>query len=153
MLSPGSWSRGFRRRIRSRRRPIAATLAALGVIVALTTLRPAAQDAGAETAGFPLGRSAVGDGEVAVPVLLASSAIAATLAVGDTIDIVGITGQETATARIVAPGARVLDLPASGSALSGSSAAVVLVAVDEEEALPLAAASAGGALSVLIRGR
>lgn len=86
-----------------------------------------------------------------MPLVLTSAAIASTLRVGDIIDIVGITGSEFATAAIVAPRARVLEIPASGSGLTGSSSAVVLVAVVEGDALPLAAAAANGGLSVVIR--
>ena len=90
-------------------------------------------------------------GQVAVPIALASTAIARTLTVGDVIDVVGITGDEEATATVVAPAARVVEIPESGSSFSASTAAVVVVAVEESDALPLLAAAASGALAILIR--
>lgn len=114
---------------------------------------------GAESSAVDSGQSAdpsalsLRAGEVAVPVLLSSGAIAQALHIGDVIDVVGISGQDTAVATIVAPQATVLELPSNGSALSGSSSAVVVVAVGEDDALELSAASANGGVSVLIRGQ
>lgn len=93
----------------------------------------------------------MGAGQVAVPIVLSSPAIAGILGVGDVVDVVGISGQESATATVVAARAEVIDVPSSGSAFTSSSAAVVVVAVREADALPLLAASASGALSILIR--
>lgn len=86
-----------------------------------------------------------------MPIVLNSAAVTRTLSVGDVIDVVGITGDESATASVVAPDARVIEIPEAGSSFSATAAAVVVVAVRETDALPLLAASASGALSILIR--
>lgn len=88
-------------------------------------------------------------GEVAVPLVLASGAIAATLAPGDVVDLVAV--DDLGTATVVASRARVLELPGAGGTLSATTSAVVLVAVPEARALPLTAASTGGAVTVVIR--
>lgn len=143
----------LRRLLRRHRRPIAAGLAALGVLAGLSSIRTdAAVTSGGEGTGS---RSVTGvrAGEVAVPVVLSMAGVASVLHAGDVIDVVGISGRETATAAVVAPRARVLEIPASGSGLTGSSSAVIIVAVAEHDALVLSAASANGALSVVIRPR
>lgn len=144
---------GLRRFARRHRRPLAAALAGLGLLVGLSTVRTGATepaDGSGSGSQFP---SSVRLGEVAVPLVLTSAGIASTLRVGDVIDVVGITGRESATAAVIASRARVLGIPSSGSGLTGSSSAVILVAVSEDEALPLTAASVNGALSVVIRPR
>jgi hypothetical protein len=141
----------LRRLTRRYRRPIAAALAGLGVLVGLTTIRSGNLPPVAGPGSSSQSPTSVRSGEVAVPVVLAAAGIAATLDVGDVIDVVGISGREAATAVIVAPHARVLELPTTASGLTGSSSAVILLAVAEDDALPLSAASANGALSVLIR--
>lgn len=142
-----------RRHLRRRRRPIAAVLAALAVAAGLASI-----DRGSEPAAAAVPfdgrttRSALAPGEVAVPVELASSALVQALAVGDVVDVVGLTGTERATASIVVPDARVIDLP-SASGLGGSPSSVVVLAIDESAALDVSAAAADDALTVLIRSR
>lgn len=97
-------------------------------------------------------RSALASGEVAVPVELSAGALVQALAVGDVVDVVGISGAEAATASVVAPDARVIDLPSSGG-FGSSSSSVVVLAVEESAALKVSAASADGGLTVLIRSR
>ena len=142
-----------RRLLRRHRRPVAAVLAGLGVLVALTALRPAPPLAVDAVAGDALTGSAVRRGEVLVPVALTSGAVASALDVGDIIDLVGLSGDERMTASVVAASARVVEVPAAGSALSGASSGVVLVAVPERAALPLSAASANGGITFVIRAR
>ncbi|MCX6432528.1 MAG: hypothetical protein NTX29_06965 [Actinobacteria bacterium] len=89
-------------------------------------------------------------GEVIVPVLLTSGAIAGVLSEGDIVDIVGFPdGQAT----VVAPRVRIIQLPAAGATFSASSSAVLLVAAPESRALALSAASADGGVTVTIHGR
>jgi len=140
----------LRRGLRRHRRLLAALLAGAAVLVALSVLRTPAAPAEASEAG-PSAPPGVAAGQVAVPILLSSTAVARTLSVGDVIDVVGITGDESATATVVAPDARVIEIPEAGSTFSAAAAAVVVVAVREGDALPLLAASASGALSILIR--
>ncbi len=140
----------LRRGLRRHRRLLAALLAGAAVLVALSVLRTPTAPAEPSDAQ-PSAPAGVTAGQVAVPIILSSPAVARTLSVGDVIDVVGITGEESATASVVAPDARVIEIPEAGSALSASTAAVVVVAVRESDALPLLAASASGALSILIR--
>jgi hypothetical protein len=96
-------------------------------------------------------------GHVTVPVVLASGAIAAILHVGDVIDLVGTSGDDPtgdvdAPASVIARGARVVDLPVEGSALGGSSSAVVLVALPEADALRVVTSMRDG-LTPVIRSR
>jgi hypothetical protein len=150
-VSLGTTRARLRRLVRRHRRPIAACLAAIGVLAGLSSVRTGT----AATAGDPdtgvRATTSVRTGEVAVPVVLSSAGVVAALHVGDVIDVIGLTGRETATAAVVAPRARVIEIPAGGSGLTGSSSAVIIVAVAEHDALPLSAASANGTLSVVIR--
>jgi hypothetical protein len=94
----------------------------------------------------------VGPGEVIVPLLLTSGALASVLSEGDIVDIVGSAGDETSDLAVIASRVRVIDLPSSGSAFTSSSTPVMLVAAPESRALALSAASAAGGVGVLIRG-
>lgn len=87
-------------------------------------------------------------GEVAVPVRLASPALAATLRPGDEVDLVtvGATGPQ------VAARARVLVLPSAGSGLIGGAGGTLLVAVPEQRALAIAVSPEDG-YSLIIRPR
>jgi hypothetical protein len=140
------------RLVRKHRRPIAAVLAAAGVLLAVASLR-SSTEVSANSAAVP--PSGLRPGEVAVPVALASPAIARTLNVGDIIDVVGLAedADDHARGTVVAPRSRVLEIPDAGSAFGGSSSAVVLLAVNEADALNLSAATADGAVTVLIRTR
>ena len=142
---------GARRLVRRHRRPLAAVLAGLGALLMLTALRGAPADAGPSP--ILTGRSGIGAGEVAVPVVLASSALASVLEVGDVVDLVAASGDDPDSARLLAPGARAIELPSGGSALSASASAVIVVAVRAADALPLSATSASGGLTVVIHGR
>ena len=148
-LLPGPRS-ATQRFLRRHRRPTAAVLAALGALVALTALRTSPPPPAGLSPNEQVD-STVRTGEVLVPVALASAAIAATLDVGDVIDLVGLTGADRVTAEVVMRHVRVVEVPSPGSALSGTSSGVVLVAVPESQALKLSAASANGGLMVVIR--
>ncbi len=133
-----------------RRRPIAATLAGLGALLALTTLRGAPAPAAGEAPQRPGG--AMHAGEVVIPVVLATGAVASVLAIGDIVDIVGFTDTEPPRADVIARRARVFDLP-SGAGLTGSTSSVVLIAVQERAALTVSAASEDGGVGLLLRDR
>jgi hypothetical protein len=94
----------------------------------------------------------VGSGDVIVPVLLASGAVAAVLSVGDVVDVLGLSDASPPEPTVIAREARVYEIPAS-AAFAGSSSAVVLMVVPESEAVPLSAASLGGGVSVILHGR
>ena len=141
--SPRAFARRFLRR---HRRALAAATAGLGVLIALTSLRGAA--APTTSGPAPSDGPDLRSGEVIVPVLLASSAIAGVLSEGDIVDVVGFPeGQAT----VVAPRVRIIGLPSSGSSFSASSSAVVLVAAPASQALALSAASSEGGVTVTIR--
>ncbi len=59
---------------------------------------------------------------------------------------------QTLRASVIARGARVVELPAGGSALGGSSSAVILVALPEADALRVVT-SMGDGLTPMIRSR
>lgn len=126
-------------------------LAGAGVLIALSTLRPA-QDVIVEPVSS---HSGLRSGEVAVPVALSSPAIAGTLAAGDILDVLEVSGADgnTVRASVVAPSTRVLEVPDSSGGFGTTSSAVVLLAVREADALDLSAAAANGPVSVLIRTR
>jgi len=142
--------RAARRILRRRRRPIAASLAGAGALLALTTLHSTPVPVAAGTDLVP--GSTLPPGLVVVPVVLATGAVASVLAVGDVVDVVDFSETEPTTATVVARGARVYALPA-GATFSGSSSTVVLVSVPEREALPISAASAAGGVGVVLVSR
>jgi hypothetical protein len=139
-----------RRIVRRRRRPIAATFAGVGAILMLTTLRATPEPAVADAGDRP--GSPVAPGEVIVPVVLASGAIAAVLSVGDVVDVLGFSDTTPPAPTVIAQEARVIGVPA-GAGFAGSSSAVVLMAVPEPDAMSLSAASLGGGLTVILHGR
>jgi hypothetical protein len=130
-------------------------LAGLATLVALTALR-GAPDTDTVPATGPSGAAPTSvPGSVTVPVTLASGAIAAVLQVGDVIDLVGSArpaGDAVGRAEVVARGARVLELPLGGSALGGSSSAVILVSLPEADALRVVSSMRDG-LTPVIRSR
>lgn len=141
----------MRRAVRRHRRPLAAALAGLAALLALATLRGGSQvPSTAVTGAVPLSSTAV-PGQVTVPVTLASGAIAATLQVGDVIDLVGSAG-EGGAASVIVRQARVIDLPIGGSALGASSSAVILVSLPEADALRVVTSMRDG-LTPVIRTR
>ena len=141
----GRWAvvRGF---VRRHRRPAAAILAALAALIALTSLRAPSTITSTPAAAPDPSMPRVG--EVAVPVELASPALAASVRTGDQVDLVtpGADGP-----RVVAR-ARVLALPSAGSGLVGSAGATLLVAVPEARALDIAVSPEDG-YSLVIRPR
>jgi hypothetical protein len=105
------------------------------MLFASTSLR--GNPTSAQPSADPLSTNGLRLGEVAVPVTLASAALAATVMPGDVIDIVAV--PEGGEASVLAPAARVLRSAAGGGFGAGSSS-VVLLAVTETNALPLSAA-------------
>jgi hypothetical protein len=147
-----------RRAVRRHRRPLAAVLAGLAAIVGLTALRGGPQPPPAAADDPAASSSAAQPGQVTVPVTLASGAIAAVLRVGDVIDLVGTSGSGTAVEdtsaplTVIARDARVIELPLGGSALGGSSSAVILVSLPEADALRVVTSMRDG-LTPVIRSR
>ena len=125
------------------RRPVAAALAAVAVLLTVSALR-------ADPAPPTVTEQAppVAAGEVTVPVPIAPRSVVDLLEPGDVVDLVALTPE--GGTNVVAERARVVDTPSGGLASSGG---VLLVAVPESVAVDLAGAGAQGSLSVLIRPR
>jgi hypothetical protein len=140
-----------RRRVRRHRRPIAAVLAAAAVVTGLTALRTPAPVPSASGSPDPStsNPTALRPGESTVPVLLESSAIASVLRPGDVVDLVAPTA--SGEPEVIAAGARVLDLPSTGGGLAPTSGGLLVVAVDENDALAVAVSSSRDDLTVVIR--
>ena len=139
-----------RRFTRRRRRPLAAALAGLGVLVALTSLRT--PTAAVQPESQPPGQGLLRPGEAAVPIALSSPALVRTISLGSIVDIIGVPRDEGADPTVVVHGARVIDIPDGGSGISVSSTPVIVVAVDDADALPLVATSSRDIVGLVIRG-
>lgn len=135
-----------RRLVRRHRRALAAVLAATAVLVGLSSLRAPAP--AAEPGPAAADPTAPRPDEVAVPVQLASPALAAALEAGDIIDLVTVTesGGE------VAGRVRVLAVSSSSGGLTSTSSSVVLVAADPADAIDIAVSPEPG-YSVVIHPR
>jgi hypothetical protein len=140
-----------------RRRVLAAMLAGVGVLLALSSLKPAPPPARAAAAS-PSADVLRGlrPGQVAAPVRLVDPGIAPLLHAGATVDVLAApespTGSADATrspARVVASGVRVLAVTAP-AASEPSLGTLVVLAVSRADAQALAGAEAGGRLSVTL---
>lgn len=121
------------------------------MLVALAGLRPPPPviAAGTSSADWLM------PGEVALPVLLSSTAVARILSPGDVVDIVGLAVNAAAEPRatVVAATTRVLEVPDGSGSFGSSGTAVVLVAVDADAALAVSTVMAEGPVSIHIRSR
>lgn len=124
------------------RRPLAAALAGLATVVAISALRSDPPEPTEPMATAPL----LQPGEVTVPIPLAMRAVAESVQPGDIVDLVTV--DEGGNARLVAHRARIVDRPTTGSGLTPTGA-LLLVAVPLDQALDVAAA-AQSPLSLLI---
>ena len=134
------------RALRRHRRIVAATVAGLGVLSALTAL----QESPAPTVLLSENRisDSLRTGEVAVPVTLTSPSSASALSIGDLIDLVATTPE--GAPEVLATSARVLRIPMSTGA---SNSSILVVAVDQSLGTTLALSSAiNGGVAVIIRG-
>ncbi len=98
-------------------------------------------------------------GEVAAPIRLVDPDVGALLQPGLVVDVlaagsspVGPDRAGQSAARLVAAGARVLDVPSASSATSTGTGTLVVLAVTSDQAEQLAGAQAAGRLSVVLRG-
>jgi pilus assembly protein CpaB len=102
--------------------------------------------------------SQVPDGQVAAPVRLADLAVATLLRAGDRVDVLAAAGNGSGdsgapTVQVVAEGALVLSAPAAGDEPgpgAGNGSGLLVLAVAPETAQRLAAAGAGGTLTVTL---
>jgi hypothetical protein len=135
----------FARVLRHHRRIVAATVAGLGVLFALTSLQQS------PVPPVPLSENRISDGlqsgEVAVPVTLTSPSSASALSVGDLIDLVGTTSE--GAPEVLATSARVLRIPINTGV---SNPSVLVVAVDQSIGTTLALSSTiNSGVAVIIR--
>jgi len=84
-----------------------------------------------------------------VPISLDAPGVAAALRPGDVVDLVAVSG--AGAGRVIAAGAVVFGRQGSASMFSSSSSAVLLMAVPQDIAVPLAAAAATSELTAVIR--
>jgi Flp pilus assembly protein CpaB len=94
-------------------------------------------------AGYPAGT-------VAAPVRVADGDVVALLEVGDTVDVYAADRDPGRPARLLVSGADVVALPSETG--SGTSGALVVLAVDRSAAAALAGAAGGAEMSVVLRG-
>jgi hypothetical protein len=126
------------RKIRRYRRPIAALLAACSVLMIIAALRPAPPILTTDVPRLLAG-------EVGAPVTLSSSGVAAAVQPGDIIDVIALDGSpEAAVPVVIASKVRVIEARDS---------ALLLLAVNAEQALDLAAAGFALPLTVTIHPR
>ena len=149
--TPALWHR-WRRRLRRHRRPVAAGLAFLAVLVAWPSVSgdgpPSAASHARELAP---GTSEVPDGLVAAPVRLADSGVVGLLRPGDIVDVVA--ADTRGRASLVAGGVTVLSVPATHDDPLGGDpfgGALVVLAVPSSMGVALAGAAATGPLSLLL---
>lgn len=107
--------RQVRRRIRRHRRPLAAAAAFLSVLTLAMALQSPAPDMSSTSTPLPAGY-------VEMPVMLASSAVAAALSPGDVVDVVA----QAPVPSVIAVGAIVTRAAASAGFTSGDGSAIVL---------------------------
>ena len=96
--------------------------------------------------------AAVPDGQVAAPVRLADLAVATLLRAGDRVDVLAATGEGAgSTVEVVAADALVLTAPAAAPAApAAADTGLLVLAVPPDTAGRLAAAAAGGTLTVTL---
>lgn len=143
---------GIQQLIHRHRRLIAACLAGLATLLALSALR-APQQAELEASLAPSTTPALG--EVAVPITLKDGSAASIAAVGDRVDVIAVakpgSAQPTdAAATVVARRARVIGIGIGAGSFLASSGGMLVVAVDEPTALALASATARSDLSIAV---
>ena len=126
-------------------------LADPGAAVGHVLAAPAAQGQVLTELALVTTRAPVPPGRVVAPLRLADPELARLLRAGDVVDVVGA-DEQTAAARVVAPGARVVTVSAAGDqAMTETPGTLMLVEVNPAAALALARAAVGGELSVTWR--
>ena len=117
----------------------------------MSSLRAPSPASTQERRGSPIA-AALAPGEAAVPIVLPSSGLVRSISPGEVVDLVRVPQDDSAEASILVRGARILQIPDGGSAFSGSSAAVVVVAVAAGDVLPLVTTSSRDTVGLVIRG-
>ena len=129
--------------IRRHRRILAACCAGLAALLTVSAIRSPQTPPGAPTG--PAGEPTLQAGEVAVPVTLASTALAAALDAGDVIDLVAVPRADDGATRIVAREATVLSVAEGG--FGAPDASVIVIAVPRADALAIAGAMTNAAFT------
>ncbi len=141
----------WRRRLRRRRRTVAAGLAFVAVLAAGSALRPGSPAHDQPEGGSPASRLEIPSGLVAAPVRVAEPSVAELVGAGDVVDVVA--ADPRGRTFVVAPGAIVVRQPPATSGSFGPdplAGVVLLVAVPETTALALAGATVTAQLSLVI---
>lgn len=134
-----------RRAAARHRRPIAALLAGAATLLTIGSLRSSPEAPVTTTPEASSSTARVG--EVSVPVLLDTPALAGAVTPGDLIDLVSI--DQSGVSTVIAEEARVVDRPSGSSPLGGASA-LLLVAVPASEGVRIATAAATTRLTVIV---
>jgi pilus assembly protein CpaB len=122
-----------------------------GGTVGRTLAAPAAEGQVLTELALVTARAPVAAGHVVAPLRLVDADLARLLRPGDVVDVVAAE-EQTAAARVVAPAARVVTVPAAGEDVpTEAPGTLVLVEVVPSAALALARAAAAGELSVTWR--
>jgi Flp pilus assembly protein RcpC/CpaB len=138
-----------RRWLALHRRPVAAGLAFAAVLLALSALSsPSPQAPTDREAG---GGISIPDGQLAVPLRLADAAVTSLLQPGDLVDV--FAADARSGAEVVASGVTVTATPSTDGGPWAGEEPLVVVLVMPEQAPALAAASAGGDLTVALHPR
>jgi hypothetical protein len=124
------------RKIRRHRRPIAAALAAVSVMLIVGALRPPAPIVVAEASGSPLV-----PGEVGVPITLANAALTTVIRSGDHVDVIALTELGKT---VLAQNVRIADVMDGG---------LIVLAAQPSHAAELAATSLQHSLTITIHPR
>lgn len=132
------------------RRPVAATLTFLSVLLALSAVTGGSDSGVTDESDSPADVVAV-EGQLAVPLQLEDDAVVALLRPGDRVDVLATS--DRAPAQAVASGVTVSSVPTDQGGTWDTSREPVLVLVTAEQALALATASAQGTLSVALHPR
>lgn len=130
------------------RRILAAVCAGLATLLALSLFLDARTAPAVDIASLAPAQQ-VSASQVAVPILLADAQLAAGVSPGDTVDLVQLS--DGAPAAVIAEHARVLTKGTGGSPFSAGSSAMLVVAVDKVDALPVASAGASASLTLMLQ--
>lgn len=145
-------SRSIQQLLQRHRRIVAACLAGLATLLALSVIR-APQQAPLTTSPVA-GSTGPGGGEVAVPLVLKDQAVASIASPGDLIDVIAVPrstiGSTEGSTHIVAHRARVIEGAEPGTGFMPLASGLLVVAVDEATALALAEAVATSDLSIAV---
>jgi hypothetical protein len=139
MIRLRAWQRTpIARKIRRYRRPLAATLAALSVLIIVSVLKPAPPVEPTIALDTTIGAQ-----EVGVPLTLANAALASAIRIGDVVDVIAV-DESTANSRVIASAVRVVEVHQN---------ALIVIAAAPHQSTELIASSLSSAITVAIHPR